>query len=192
MLIFDFVFQAKKPVIVSETTMRLAALRCSSWSMLESLLEPSRANDPYLLLYAVKNPDAVIRPKLVLALLEMGADPRVTGEDGETALYLAIEERDINVAQILLERGVDVNGQPDKDKIPLYVALWKSDEAAMKLLLGHGARIDFLISTCLFKKGSCLHMAIHHGHALSCNYCQLIHLLQDFQYIYYKYVKISL
>src|SRR5262245_59257072 len=45
---------------------------------------------------------------IVDALLKAGADPRATGQDGETALHIAARTGQLEMVRLLIERGADV------------------------------------------------------------------------------------
>jgi ankyrin repeat protein len=86
------------------------------------------------------------RPPLALAMYS--GDPAVVGAilrvkpdaaGGETALVMAIERRESDVAHLLVDAGVDVNAHRGANT-PLVAAIEARDEAMMIYLEQHGAR----------------------------------------------------
>ncbi|KAK0643712.1 hypothetical protein B0T16DRAFT_430222 [Cercophora newfieldiana] len=84
-------------------------------------------------------------------LLTRGASPDVRAEAESyekqyTALHYSASKRDINVAQILLDHGADVNAKTAKAETPLslvvFWSLWSDEEANARLLLKHGADVN--------------------------------------------------
>ena len=74
-------------------------------------------------------------PDAVRALMEAGLDPR----HGQVALVSAIENRQTEIAHILVDAGVDPNCQPGP-LTPLVAAIEARDVAMMTYLEEHGAR----------------------------------------------------
>ncbi len=73
-------------------------------------------------------------PEVVRALMDGGLNPKL----GQTALVLAIENRQAEIAHILVEAGVDPNCRPGST--PLVAAIEARDVAMMTYLEEHGAR----------------------------------------------------
>jgi ankyrin repeat protein len=87
-------------------------------------------------------------PRDPIALAMYSGDPAVLGAilrvkpnaaGGETALVMAIERRETEVAHLLVEAGVDVNSHRGANT-PLVAAIEARDEAMMGYLEQHGAR----------------------------------------------------
>jgi len=76
----------------------------------------------------------------VRAILENGADPDQIFFNGESALHLAAEQRNHELAELLLAYGADVNTQERKEGItPLMYAAIMDDRTMIKLLVSRGA-----------------------------------------------------
>jgi len=91
------------------------------------------------------------RPEMLALLLELGLDPdeRVRVEGSEDAveswgmpLYICARSGRLVMAQNLLERGADPNGQVLASGSPTFVAYKKKDRAMIRLLLSHGGALD--------------------------------------------------
>lgn len=73
-------------------------------------------------------------------LLESGADPDQIFFNEETSLHLAVEQRNYELAELLLAYGADVNIQERKEGFtPLMYAANMDDHNMMQLLVKHGA-----------------------------------------------------
>ncbi|KAF5281785.1 hypothetical protein FQR65_LT14532 [Abscondita terminalis] len=68
-------------------------------------------------------------------LLERGADPAAADESRATCLHLAAVENMIDMVQVLLEKGVDVNKRDSQWDTPLINAIECENRAITKLLL---------------------------------------------------------
>jgi ankyrin repeat protein len=85
--------------------------------------------------------------EIVLLLLDHGADPESNAEGhiGEKPLHQVSygkyrsPEDGVRVAQLLLERGADVNTRRKDDQTPLHVASYFGNVEMVLLLLDHGA-----------------------------------------------------
>ena len=78
--------------------------------------------------------------KLVLEILEAGADRDVRDSLGATALHIAIFQHKLSIVKILLEHGFDPNAKTTKTgSTPLHHAVAVNNPAAAKLLLQYGA-----------------------------------------------------
>jgi len=76
----------------------------------------------------------------VRELLAQGADPDLIFDNGESALHLAVEQRNYELAELLQVYGGDVNIQERKEGYtPLMYAAIMDDRKMMQLLIGHGA-----------------------------------------------------
>jgi len=103
-------------------------------SVVRSFMGPSRRSG--------SGPDAPLHvamlhpvPEVVRALVAAGLNPR----HGQAALVMAIEEGDVEIAHILVDAGVDVNGQPGANT-PLVAAIEARNVSLMTYLEAHGAR----------------------------------------------------
>lgn len=76
----------------------------------------------------------------VKALLENGVDPDQLFFNGETALHVAVEQKNQQLVKLLLAYGADVNVQERKEGFtPLMYAAIMDDRPIMQLLASHGA-----------------------------------------------------
>lgn len=76
----------------------------------------------------------------VKTLLESGADPDQLFFNGETALHVAVEQKNQQLVKLLLAYGADVNVQERKEGFtPLMYAAIMDDRPMMQLLASHGA-----------------------------------------------------
>ncbi|XP_003427745.1 ankyrin-2-like [Nasonia vitripennis] len=132
-----------------EIALHSAALHCKSVAVFKTVrnLGPSMIeNDSRLLFYAIANRNSSTRVELLRLLLESNsADPRsIVSRKGETMLHFAVRMGAVDVAEYLLDfQKLDINGKPGQ-KIPLFSALRNGDEAAVNLLLRHGAQTDLV------------------------------------------------
>ena len=94
-------------------------------------------------------------------LIEAGADLDHVSKKGLSVLFLALVHRNINMATILLQKGVNVN-QPQAKYPPLLVAIKQNDLVLLDLLLQYKADVN-----ARFMKGnqelSIFHYAARHG-----------------------------
>jgi len=65
-------------------------------------------------------------------------------ENGHTTFYLAAQEGRLDLLQLLLDQGAEVNTVPVPDDgwTPLIVATYRGHRAVVAWLLDHGADID--------------------------------------------------
>ncbi len=80
-------------------------------------------------------------------LLNHGVKSGTKNYRGETALHVVsrgkYDSQDgIRVAQLLLERGVDVNAQDKDHNSPLHSASYSGRPEIARVLLGHGAKAN--------------------------------------------------
>ena len=73
----------------------------------------------------------------VATALDNGAD--INELDGVTALYIAVEAGNIDLAKLLIDRGADVNLPVKFKRTPLYAAAFGGFPDLVKLLLDSGA-----------------------------------------------------
>lgn len=73
---------------------------------------------------------------MIAALLDDGADPNAADRQGFTPLHFAAQQWSIEAAQILLERGADVDPVNTYGNSPLWTAVFNSK--------GRGALIEVL------------------------------------------------
>ncbi|KAH0277552.1 Pfs, NACHT and ankyrin domain protein, partial [Aureobasidium melanogenum] len=81
-----------------------------------------------------------VNPELVRLLLHNGAEVNVQGGDCGTALYVACKKGfDIEIMQILLDKGADPNAHNQGSDTLLFMSSDRGDLAAATLLLSYGA-----------------------------------------------------
>jgi ankyrin repeat protein len=82
-------------------------------------------------------------PQLAVAnyLIDKGADINAKNNRGGTSLYFAT--KDFNLCQHLIARGADVNIRAYDDYTPLHQAAFRGNLKAAKLLIDHGADVNF-------------------------------------------------
>ncbi len=81
-----------------------------------------------------------------------GADVNARDSFGDTALMLAISDRHMEAAMLLLARGADVHARNGKDVTPLHSAVNAGDALVVRTLVARGADVnarDFENSTPL-------------------------------------------
>ena len=78
----------------------------------------------------------------VRLLLDAGAIPSMTTDDGGTALYWAASQGHDEVLRLLLDRGAEVDAMRDSEWTPLTAAIYNGHESVAELLLEAGARGD--------------------------------------------------
>jgi ankyrin repeat protein len=99
-------------------------------------LAGERANDPaFQLLEAARRGDTA----RVRELLDSGADPNASSEDGWTPLHWAALKGHYELARLLLERGADPNARNFCGRTPLHYAALSDHPELAKLLLERGA-----------------------------------------------------
>ncbi len=78
--------------------------------------------------------------EVVQYLLERGADPDATYEDGDvTPLMYASQNGNYRIAKLLIEKGADVNRAPWDGNTPLFAAVRSGNDSIAELLLEHNA-----------------------------------------------------
>lgn len=82
--------------------------------------------------------------QVVHLLLKAGACTHSTSEDKETALQAAVGSRNVDLIQILIDAGADVNAPagPMRGRTALQIAAEESNIQIVKLLLSHGADVN--------------------------------------------------
>jgi len=84
---------------------------------------------------------------LVKLLLDYGADPNQPKKDGVTPVFLATvfpppDVNELSIANLLVERGADVNRRSDTDDTPLIWVGFYGHVPIAKFLLQHGAEVN--------------------------------------------------
>jgi ankyrin repeat protein len=78
----------------------------------------------------------------VRRLLDRGADVNMVDEDGQTLLHLAVYGECIEMVELLLQKGIDVNPNTNYHITPLESAAMFFWVAGVKLLILGGAKLD--------------------------------------------------
>jgi ankyrin repeat protein len=88
------------------------------------------------------------QPQIARLLLDHGADANAADLNGETALMLAIEQRNdsdqgkTDLLRVLLDHGADVNAPNKSGSTPLYMAVEYGNLSAAEFLITNKAGID--------------------------------------------------
>lgn len=77
-------------------------------------------------------------------LFSNGADINIQDGNGFTPLYEAVRNSGVNMVELLINRGADVNGTTEEVRArpPLNIAAKQGDRELVKLLLSHGADVN--------------------------------------------------
>ena len=99
---------------------------------------------------------------IVRILLNKGADVSIVGDDGFTALHLAVQTGNLAVSTLLVEAGADVNLQARNSNggTALLMSAQKGHLEVMKMLIDAGADLRATTS----KGSTTLHLAAEYGH----------------------------
>jgi ankyrin repeat protein len=103
-------------------------------------------------------------------LIAAGADVNAKGPGGRTALFFA--GRRLDLMQLLIEKGAEVNVRDAEGDSPLDEAVWVGGLDATAVLLAHGARLD----EAQTKSGATpINEAAYRGHANVVRYLLQFH-----------------
>ncbi|XP_046629849.1 uncharacterized protein LOC124310161 isoform X1 [Neodiprion virginianus] len=78
-------------------------------------------------------------PGVAGLLMEKGASPCVTSQNGHTPLHIAARKNQMEIASALLERGADPNAESKAGFTPLHMSAQKGNHDITNLLIEHGA-----------------------------------------------------
>jgi len=70
------------------------------------------------------------------------ADINQRSENGETLLHTTAVLGEPEMAELLIERGIDLSPQGSEEKTPLHLALESNNQEVAKLLIEHGANLS--------------------------------------------------
>lgn len=104
---------------------------------------PASAQDAPRLVEAARNGDAAT----VRALLERQAPAEAAQPDGATALHWAAHRDNLEIADVLIRAGADVNAENELGVPPLSLACSNGSAAMVKKLLAHGADANHALPT---------------------------------------------
>lgn len=74
----------------------------------------------------------------VLFLIRHGANVNARMSNGDTALILAVKNRNAEVVRVLIEHGADINAADYQKKKPIDWAIKNDDAKVTKVLLDNG------------------------------------------------------
>ena len=85
-----------------------------------------------------------VAPGIVRALISAGADPRASDNDGRTVLHSAASGKSLEVLELLVEMGVDVNAITISGDSVLHVVAENAESSRpmVEYLLAKGCRLD--------------------------------------------------
>ncbi len=63
-------------------------------------------------------------------------------KDGYASLYVAIQEGNIEAAELLIKYGVNVNDNDERNRTPLHIAIGRKQLEIAKLLIKNGANVN--------------------------------------------------
>ena len=90
--------------------------------------------------YASDRGESKAVERMVMHLLNYGADAHVRTTGGNTALHAAVSNAEsARLIKALLDKGVDINATNNKGETPLMVAAGNKNHSLYRLLLKHGA-----------------------------------------------------
>ena len=90
--------------------------------------------------YASNRSESKAVERMVMHLLNYGADAHVRTTGGNTALHAAVSNAEsARLIKALLDKGLDINATNNKGETPLMVAAGNKNHSLYRLLLKHGA-----------------------------------------------------
>ncbi|BCS23080.1 ankyrin repeat domain-containing protein [Aspergillus puulaauensis] len=73
-------------------------------------------------------------------LLDFGADPNMTDDEGWTPLHLAVQDGDVVAVAVLLAGGADGESRTDKGETPVMLGIRLGKEKVVRTLLDRGCK----------------------------------------------------
>lgn len=86
-----------------------------------------------------RGPEAIAK---VQALLAANVDPDAAGTDGVTMLHCAANNNELEVADLLIKGGADVNARDVGQGTALHRAAFAGNDAIIRLLVDNGADVN--------------------------------------------------
>jgi ankyrin repeat protein len=126
----------RSALIVAVTLPDLRLLR----GLIAKGVDVNRSNGTLTPLIAATRDSYEGRPDAVMTLLSNGADPRMAGADGNTALHHAARCAEPIVAALLLDAGADIDAVNHEGATPLGVACASARWSVAEFLLDRGAK----------------------------------------------------
>ena len=80
----------------------------------------------------------------ITALIENGANPNVTSVHNATAILLASEIGEVQIAELLMDNGADLGIANSTAELPIHVAAANGNEDMVEFLLQRGSPVDSL------------------------------------------------
>lgn len=78
----------------------------------------------------------------VRELLDAGCFSDMLTEDGHTPLYWAVIAQSVEIAELIMQKGMDVNTQDDNGETALHLAVGNDDIDIVKALIEHNADVN--------------------------------------------------
>ena len=128
----------RSALIVAVTLPDLRFLR----GLIAKGVDVNRANGDLTPLIAATRDSYQGRPDAVMTLLSNGADPRIAGTDGNTALHHAARCAEATVAALLLDASADIDAVNREGLTALGVACMNASWNVAEFLLDRGAKTE--------------------------------------------------
>ncbi|KAJ8129909.1 hypothetical protein O1611_g3719 [Lasiodiplodia mahajangana] len=91
--------------------------------------------------------DSVSKVGVIRQLLSYGVDTTLTNADGDTAINIALESGAIDVVELLIKSGADIDHRDRSGQSPIFYAVGHSlDHAVVRLLAENGAKMDNIVN----------------------------------------------
>ena len=123
----------------------LTALRTRQWNIAKKILPyQSRMLDPGAVFeLSIVSDDA----EFITSLLRKGYDPKVKKEDGLSPLHFSAMRGTLNIIDLFLANGLDIQDVDNAGRNPLYYAVFNKHEAAARYLINKGSKIAKVTSS---------------------------------------------
>ncbi len=118
-------------------------------------------------LYLLPSPDELLvinsdsgKYESVSYLIEHGANPNFSNEEGVNALMYASDNGSYKIAKLLIEKGADVNSKPIDGNTALFAAVRSNNDSIAELLIQNNAKVNIQNKSSLYP----LHYAAGFGY----------------------------